>query len=131
MVSKKRINRPKLCFTMIRLRIIFIITRKIIFRYPFIHLSFFSFFNFSFLLVPFSLSLYLSLFIIFLWFSIFLSFFFHFFVFAHFPIFHGVKRNTFWNSNFSHLPSSIRHLIAYSLLENIFFAFIPSVGGDP
>ena len=63
MVSKERINRPKLCFKVIKPRIIFIITRKIIFRCPFVHFSFFSFIFlwFSiFLLVPFSTFLFCS-----------------------------------------------------------------------
>ena len=105
MVSKERINRPKLCFRVLRPRTI---SWKIIFHCPFIHLSFFSFF--SFLLVPF--------FIIFV-FLLLIS------------IFQWGELNISWNSNFSNLPSSFRHLITYNPLENIFLPLPPSVGGDP
>ena len=96
-VPKERINRPKLCFRVIRPRII---TWKIIFRCLFIHLSF------SFIL---------------LWFSISFGSFFIIFVLPLLTsIFLRGELNVFWNSIFSHLPFSIRHLIAYSPLENIF-----------
>ena len=102
MVSKEKINKLKLCFRIIRPRIIFIIALKIIFRGPCIHLFFFS---------PF--------------FSIFSWFLFHHlcFALAHFYFFYGVSSMSFGTLFSSHLPSSIRHLIAYSPLEKSFFAF--------
>ena len=109
MVSKEKIDRPKLCFKVIRPRII---TWRIIFRCPFVHL----FFDYSFLFD--------SLFFFWFLFQCFC------FVLAHF-IFQWRELDIFWNSNFSYLPSNIRHLIIYNPLKNIFFRLCPQCGGDP
>ena len=70
----------------------------------------FIFFNSPFLLVPFSLSLFYFCSLLF--------------------FFCGMSSMSFGTLFSSHLSSSIRHLIAYSLLEKSFFAlaFAPSVG---
>ena len=73
----------------------------------------------------FSLSFHSSLFLFIHFF--FDSLFFFWFIFQHFCFvlahfhFPWGELNISWNSNFSDLPSSIRRLVAYSLLENIFF----------
>ena len=111
MVSKEMINRPKLCFRVIRPRIIFIITRKIIFRCPFVHLSF------SF---------------IFLWFS---SFFIPFSVFlvcsCSFLFFCGVSSTFFGTLIFQICLPASDILIAYSSRGDFSSPLPPSVGGDP
>ena len=74
----------------------------------FLFISFFHifFFDSPILLIPFSAFLFCS---------------------SHF-IFQWGELDIFWNSNFSYLPSSIRHLIVYNPLEKSFFVFAPSVG---
>ena len=104
------INRPKLYFRVIWPKII---SRRII---------------------PLSFHSSLFLFIIFLWFLISLSSF-SFLCFCSYSLLflYGVSSTSFETLFSSYLPSSIRHLIAYSPLEKSFFAFVfaPSVGGDP
>ena len=113
MVSKERVDRSKLCFRVIRPMIIFIIIWRIIFVVPsFISSSFFHHFLFDspFLLVPF-----FNIFVLFLLIFIFLR----------------GELNISWNSNFPNLPSSIRHLTAYSSRGDFSSPLPPSVGGDP
>ena len=104
MVSKKRINRPKLYFRVILAKD-------------------------HFLKDHFSLSFYSSLF---LWFSNSLSSFFSIFVlFLLILFFNGVSSTSLGTSNFSNLPSSIRHSHTYNPLEKYILPFPPSVRGDP
>ena len=69
---------------------------------------------------------------IFFWLFVSLSSLFStfFYALAYFYFFYGVSSISFGTLFSSHLPSNIRHLITYSLLEKS-FAFAPSVGGDP
>ena len=97
---KERINIPKLCF-----RVILIKDHE---RSFFIVFSLISLFDYSFLFVPF--------------------FQHFFFALAHFYFFYGVSLTSFGSLFSSHLPSSIRHLVAYSPLENI-FCLCPLVQG--
>ena len=99
------INWPKLCFRVIRPRIISL-RRITSFILPFISLSFH-----------------------FLWFSIFFFSIFLFYFFS-FLFFLWSELNTFLELHFSHLPFHIRHL-NHSWFERIFSRICPQCGGEP
>ena len=109
MVPKERINRPKLYFKVIRLRIIFCHVKDY-FLYPSFHLFFFLFF---------------------LWFSISLGFFFSTFVLLLLiSIFFPME----WAQHLlelylcAQLPLIIRHLTIHDSWRTSFFAFALNVG---
>ena len=104
--KKKRINWPKLCFRMIK--------PKIIFHEGLLLLSFHSSLSFIFFDSLFS---FLVLFI----FSIFLFYFFSFLFFSSWS-----ELNTFLELHFSHLPFNIKHL-NHSWFERNFSRICPSV----
>ena len=121
MVSKERISRPKLCFWVIKPRIIFV-RDQFCFGLP-------SLFLFIFISTRF-----------FLFGFLFNSFFFYIF-WVLFPSFslcfclliflEGVSLTTFGTPFFSYLPSSIRHLIVHSSRGGFSSPLPSNVEGDP
>ena len=115
MVPKGRIDRPKLCFRVIRPRIIFHHVRdQFYFGLPslFLFISTHCFFVFR---VSFQF--------------IFLLYFFqHFcFAFAHFYFFSGVSSTSFRTPISSHLPLITRYLNIHNSQRISFFVFAPNV----
>ena len=110
MVSKEKINRPKLYFKVIRPRIIFITWRIIFFILLFI-----------FFFLFFSLILHFS------WFL-----FQHFcFALAHFYFFQWSEPNTFWNSIYLHDCPSSSGIWSFIILEEyLSLPLLPSMEGD-
>ena len=109
MVSKEKINRPKMCFK--------VILTKDQFMNELFSLSFYSslFFIHSYLILYFSFGSFSSVFVLFL-----LILFFN-----------GVSSTSLGTFNFSDLPSSIRHSHAYNPLEKYILPLPPSVRGNP